>query len=37
MPPCAATVWERVGKTFEIQAVFSPDCPERGEYAPIDT
>ena len=24
MPPCAATVCERVGKTFVMQAVFSP-------------
>jgi hypothetical protein len=24
MPPWAATVWERVGKTLETQAVFSP-------------
>ena len=26
MPPCAATVCERVGKTFEMHAVLSPDC-----------
>ncbi len=26
MPPWAATVCERVGKTFEMQAVFRPDC-----------
>src|SRR5262249_7635998 len=25
MPPCAATVWERVGKTLEMQAVLRPD------------
>jgi hypothetical protein len=24
MPPCAATVWLRVGKTLVTQAVFSP-------------
>ena len=24
MPPCAATVWLRVGKTLVMQAVFSP-------------
>ena len=24
MPPCAATVCERVGNTLEMQAVFSP-------------
>ena len=24
MPPCAATVWLRVGKTLLMQAVFSP-------------
>ena len=24
IPPCAATVCERVGKTFVMQAVFSP-------------
>ena len=24
MPPWAATVWERVGKTLVMQAVFSP-------------
>ena len=24
MPPWAATVWERVGKTLEMQAVFRP-------------
>ena len=27
MPPCAATVWERVGKTLVIQAVFRPEAP----------
>ena len=26
MPPCAATVCERVGKTLVMQAVFSPAC-----------
>ena len=26
MPPCAATVWLRVGNTFVTQAVFSPDA-----------
>src|SRR5690606_205467 len=26
MPPCAATVWERVGKTLVTQAVFRPFC-----------
>src|ERR1700682_1026640 len=25
MPPCAATVWERVGKTFERTAVRRPE------------
>ena len=31
MPPCAATVWLRVGKTLVTQAVFSPAAtiPER--------
>jgi len=24
IPPCAATVWDLVGKSFEMQAVFSP-------------
>ena len=24
MPPCAATVWLRVGNTLVMQAVFSP-------------
>ncbi len=24
MPPCAATVWLRVGKTLVMQAVFNP-------------
>ncbi|GJD80998.1 hypothetical protein NBEOAGPD_4243 [Methylobacterium gregans] len=24
MPPCAATVWERVGNTFVMQAVRRP-------------
>jgi hypothetical protein len=24
IPPCAATVWLRVGKTFVMQAVFKP-------------
>lgn len=24
MPPCAATVWDRVGKSFDTHAVFSP-------------
>jgi len=24
IPPCAATVWDLVGKSFEIQAVLSP-------------
>ena len=24
IPPCAADVWLRVGKTFEIHAVFKP-------------
>ena len=24
IPPCAATVWLRVGKTLVMQAVFSP-------------
>ena len=27
MPPCAATVWLRVGKTLVMQAVFSPAAP----------
>jgi hypothetical protein len=26
MPPCAATVWLRVGNTLVMQAVFSPSC-----------
>src|SRR5580693_5451537 len=26
MPPCAATVWLRVGKTLVTQAVFEPRC-----------
>jgi hypothetical protein len=26
-PPCAATVWERVGKTLVMQAVFNPAAP----------
>jgi hypothetical protein len=32
MPPCAATVCERVGNTLEMQAVFRPACgaAERG-------
>ena len=29
MPPCAATVWLRVGKTLVMQAVFRP----RGGHA----
>ena len=28
MPPCAATVWQRVGKTLVMQAVFSPACAD---------
>ena len=28
MPPCAATVWERVGKTLEMQAVRRPACEQ---------
>ena len=24
IPPCAATVWERVGNSLDIHAVFSP-------------
>ena len=27
MPPCAATVWLRVGNTLVMQAVFSPEAP----------
>ncbi len=27
MPPCAATVWLRVGNTLVMQAVFSPAAP----------
>ncbi len=26
-PPCAATVWLRVGNTLVMQAVFSPAAP----------
>ena len=26
-PPCAATVWLRVGNTWVIQAVFRPEAP----------
>ncbi len=26
MPPCAATVWERVGKSFVTTAVLNPSC-----------
>ena len=28
MPPCAATVCERVGNTFEMQAVLKPACAQ---------
>ena len=28
MPPCAATVWERVGKTLVTQAVRRPACEQ---------
>src|SRR5438874_8818691 len=28
MPPCAETVWLRVGNTFEMQAVFKPSRSE---------
>jgi hypothetical protein len=28
MPPCAATVWERVGNTFVMQAVRRPACEQ---------
>jgi len=28
MPPCAATVWERVGKTLVMHAVFRPASAE---------
>ena len=27
MPPCAATVWLRVGNTLVMQAVFKPAAP----------
>src|SRR3982750_2611945 len=31
MPPCAATVWERVGKTFESTATRRPDLASSSE------
>src|SRR5690348_17751346 len=31
MPPCAATVWERVGNTFDSTATRSPACASSSE------
>src|SRR5208337_4076091 len=31
MPPCAATVWERVGNTFDSTATDSPACASCNE------
>src|SRR3954452_6055217 len=31
MPPCAATVWERVGNTFESTATLRPACASSSE------
>src|SRR5580704_5423037 len=37
MPPCAATVWLRVGKTLEMQAVLSPSTFQRvADHQPPD-
>jgi len=32
MPPCAATVWPRVGKTLMTQAVRKPEAAMRGAH-----
>ena len=37
MPPCAATVWERVGNTLDSTATFKPalaNCKEARKPAP---
>ena len=31
MPPCAATVCERVGNTFDRHATFRPACASRSD------